>query len=61
VPGVWLIDPSGRYAHTAEPKLHGERIGDCISILRANEINRGFRRRVCCQSDYGKAKRQREK
>ena len=52
---VWLVDAGRRNSHARETKLHPEGIGDGVTILRADDIDRGIGRSGGLSQSDGKA------
>jgi len=52
---VWRVDAGGRDAHARETKLHPKRTSDGITVLRADDIDKGIRRASGLSRRNGKA------
>ena len=52
---VWRVDAGGRNTHARETKLHPKRTGDGVTVLRADDIDKGIGRASGLSQCNGKA------
>ena len=52
---VWPVDAGWRNTHARETKLHPKRIGDGVTVLRADDVDNGIRRGSDLSQRDGKA------